>query len=106
MANIFTNAAKARENTRNNTAIHSEIRAIESAVLAGVDAGFLTATVSSGTIMTDNTDYYKAYYGIVDDRALIDQIDVVIRYFRDLGYSIKLSESTSTFNTLVWTIAW
>ena len=54
MASIFTNASTARTNTRNNSIIHGEVRAIESAVLANIDAGVLYANVSSNTTMTSS----------------------------------------------------
>lgn len=106
MANIFINAAKARENTRNNTVVHSEVRALENEVLVSIEAGELSVTVTSGTGMTDNTEYYKAYYSIIDDRAMVDQIDYVSKYFRDLGYGIRLGVNHATGNTLAWTISW
>ena len=106
MANIFINAAKARENTRDNTATHSEIRLLETAVLGSIANGVLSVKVSSNTLMTTDVDYYKAYYGITENRALLDQIDFVVKYFKDLGYSIKITGNELTGNTLVWNIAW
>jgi hypothetical protein len=106
MATIFTNATTARRDTRNNSVIHGEVRSIETAVLANIDAGVLYANVSSGTAMTDSNVYYKAYYGITDDRTLIDQVDYVSKYFTDLGYGVKLTENSSTTDTLVWNISW
>lgn len=106
MANIFVNATTARKDTRNNSAIHSEVRAIESAVLANVDAGVLYANVSSGTTMTDSNTYYKAYYGITNNRTLVDQIDYVSKYFTDLGYGVKIKENTVTTDTITWNISW
>lgn len=106
MANIFINATQARKNTRDNSVIHNEIRILEGAVLASVDAGELSATVSTGTDVTDNDIYYKAYYGITEDRTLLDQLDYITQYFTNLGYSIKIKENTSTGNTLIWDISW
>ena len=63
MASIFTNASTARTNTRNNSIIHGEVRAIES-VLANIDAGVLYANVSSNTTMTSSNAYYNAYFAI------------------------------------------
>lgn len=106
MANIFINATQARKDTRNNSVIHSEVRAVESAVLANVDAGVLYANVSSGTTMTDSNVYYKAYYGITDNRTIVDQIDYVSQYFTNLGYGVKILENSSTGDTITWNISW
>lgn len=106
MANIFVNATQARIDTRNNSAIHSEVRSIESAVLANVDAGILYANVSSGTTMTDSNIYYKAYYGITENRTLVDQIDYVTQYFNNLGYGVKIRQNASTGDTITWNISW
>lgn len=106
MASVFINATQARRDTRNNSVIHSEVRSIESAVLANVDAGVLYANVSSGTSMTDSNTYYKAYYGITNDRTLVDQIAYVEQYFKNLGYGVKITENTSTGDTIIWNISW
>lgn len=106
MANIFINATQARKDTRNNVTVHGEVRAIESSVLANVDAGVLYANVSSGTTMTTSNAYYKAYYGITNDRVLVDQIDYVTTYFTDLGYGVKITENASTGDTIQWNISW
>jgi len=106
MANIFVNATQARLDTRNNTVIHGEVRHIESAVLANIDAGVLYANVSSGTTMTDSNVYYKAYYGITEDRSILDQIDYVQKYFTDRGYGVKIKQNTVTTDTITWNISW
>ena len=106
MANIFINATQARKDTRNNSVIHSEVRAIEGAVLANVDAGVLYANVTSGTEMTDSNVYYKAYYGITDNRTVVDQIDYVSQYFTNMGYGVKILENASTGDTITWNISW
>ena len=67
MASIFSNAATARKDTRNNSVIHAEVRSIETAVLGNVDAGVLYANISTGTTMTDSNAYYKAYFGVTTD---------------------------------------
>jgi hypothetical protein len=106
MASIFTNAATARKDTRNNVIIHGEVRSIENAVLANIDAGVLYANVSSGTTMTDSNAYYYAYFDVTTDPARSDQVNYVAQYFRDLGYNVKITQNASTTDTLVWNIAW
>lgn len=106
MSNVFVNATQARRDTRNNSVIHSEVRALESAVLANVDAGVLYANVSTGTIMTNSNVYYKAYYGITEDRTVVDQIDYVSEYFVNLGYGVNITQNQASGDTIVWNISW
>lgn len=106
MASIFTNASTARKDTRNNVVIHGEVRNIESAVLANIDAGVLYANVSSGTTMTDSNAYYNAYFNVSTDPTRADQVNYVAQYFKDLGYNVKITQNSATTDTLVWNIAW
>lgn len=106
MASIFVNADQARKDTRNASVIHSEVRAIESAILTNIDAGILNVSVSSGTQMTDSNVYYNVYYGVSNDRSKLDQIEYVKKYFHDLGYGVTITENALTTDTLVWNISW
>lgn len=106
MASIFTNASTARKDTRNNVVIHNEVRSIEGAVLANIDAGVLYANVNTGTTMTDSNAFYNAYFNITTDATRADQVNYVAQYFKDLGYNVKITQNQSTTDTLVWNIAW
>ena len=106
MASIFSNAATARKDTRNNSVIHSEVRSIETAVLGNIDSGVLYANVSTGTTMTDSNTYYKAYYNVTTDATKKDQVDYVAKYFKDLGYGVKVAQNLVTTDTITWNITW
>lgn len=106
MASVFVNAATARKDTRNNVVIHGEVRAIESAVLANIDAGVLYANVSTGTTMTDSNVFYNAYFDVTTDRTTADQVNYVHQHFKDLGYAIKITQNAVTTDTLIWNISW
>ena len=106
MVSIFSNAAAARKDTRNNSVIHSEVRSIETAVLGNIDAGVLYANVSTGTTMTDSNAYYKAYYNVTTDTTKKDQVDYVAKYFKDLGYGVKVAQNLVTTDTITWNITW
>ena len=106
MARIFTNASTARTNTRNNSVIHGEVRAIESAVLANIDAGVLYANVSSNTTMTASNAYYNAYFSISTDATKLDQVNYVSKYFTDKGYGVKIKQNPATTDTIIWCISW
>jgi len=100
MANIFVNATTARRDTRNNSIIHSEIRSIEAAVLANIDAGVLYANVNSNTTMTD------VYNGVTNDATKLDQVNYVKDYFTGLGYGVSILTNTTTEDTITWNISW
>ena len=106
MATIFSNAATARKDTRNNSVIHSEVRSIETAVLGNIDAGVLYANVTTGTTMTNSNAYYKAYYGVTVDATKKDQVNYVAKYFKDLGYGVKVAQNLTTTDTITWNISW
>ena len=60
MAEIFVNATWARKDSRNNSVIPAEVRAIETSVIANVDAGVLYANITrNSTNMTNNSTYYN-----------------------------------------------
>jgi len=106
MASVFVNATTARKDTRNNVVIHGEVRAIESAVLANIDAGVLYANVNTGTTMTTSNVFYNAYFDVTTDRTVADQVNYVHQYFKDLGYAIKITQNAITTDTLIWNISW
>jgi hypothetical protein len=106
MASIFRTATQARTDTRNNSVIHSEVRSIESQVLANVDAGVLYANVTTGTTMTTGNAYYKVYYGITTDPTKLDQINYVSKYFKDLGYGVSIKQKAGDEQVLTWNISW
>jgi hypothetical protein len=106
MANIFVSASQARKDSRNNSVIHEEVRGLEAQVLAKIDIGELSVTVTSGTPMTDDVSYYNAYYGVTEDAAKYDQVTYVEQYFRNLGYNVLISENSITLSNIVWKISW
>jgi hypothetical protein len=106
MANIFVNATTARRDSRNNSVIHGEVRSIETAVLANIDAGILYANVTSGTTMTGNVSYYNAWNGVTDDSTKLDQINYVKDYFVNLGYAVYIGTNSTSNNTITWNISW
>mgnify|MGYP000022162221 FL=1 len=106
MASIFRTATQARTDTRNNSVIHSEVRGIETVVLANIDAGVLYANVTTGTTMTTGNAYYKVYYGITTDATKTDQINYVQKYFKDLGYGVTIKQKAGDEQVLTWNISW
>ena len=106
MANIFVNATQARTNTRNNVAIHGEIKTIESAVFSNIDAGYLYANIVSSSTMTNSNVYYNVWNGTTTDPTKLDQINYVKKYFTDLGYGVSILTNSSSNNTITWNVSW
>ena len=106
MSTVFIDATTARRRTRNSTLVLNEIRALEANVLTQVDAGNLAVSVSTGTTITSGVPYYQAYNGVTTDANKSDQISIVKKHFTDLGYTVSISNNSTTGNTLIWTITW
>ena len=128
--NTFPTAIEARAGSRNNLAIHAEIRAIEEAIYATIVLGFLNVDVGTGTTvnnvttgfvspMTDPLSYdpnnpgqisARDYYGVLfdgeDNRSLSEQVNIVQKNFVDLGYQMTPLANLTTGNTFFWRILW
>ncbi len=119
--NTFPTAAEARAGSRNNLAIHAEIRALEEAIYQAIEAGELSVEVGKSIVspMTDPLsydplneakidarDYYSVLFADLDNRSLKEQIDIVQKNFVDLGYQVTPLKNTSTGNTFFWRIFW
>lgn len=126
MPNTFPTAKEARAGSRNNLAIHAEIRAIEAAIYGAIDEGKLTVEVKDSPftnetainyndpLTIDPTDYHGALFGDASSRflkeeiyrSLKEQIDFVQKNFVDLGYQCQPLKNTSTGNTFLWKVLW
>jgi hypothetical protein len=117
----FPTASEARAGSRNNLAVHAEIRAIEQAIYQAIEEGELSVDVGktvvspmtdpqsydpSNEAKTDARDYYGVLFAEVDNRSLKEQIDIVQKNFVDLGYQVTPLKNTSTGNTFFWRILW
>lgn len=113
---IFPNAEQARKGSRNNLVIHREIRHIEEAILDAIDDGLLTVSITDSVMTLAGTSdepgsgraYFTAWMAdaIDADRALTDQMNNVLIYFKDLGYSIIRKSNGSNAVTFKWEILW
>lgn len=104
MPGIFVTATTAREKTRNNVLIHSEITSIENAVFAAIHQGVLSAVIND-TVFTTNSTYYFTWNNTISDPTKLDQLNFVTRYFTNLGYSINLTPVPNVAR-LQWNIFW
>ena len=62
----------------------------------------VTATPSTPA----SVDYFSVWNGTTTDRKLDDEMQRVIKYFRNLGYNIVRMNNTTTTNTFKWVIYW
>ncbi len=71
---------------------------------ANVDLG-LTAGTKTATNPT-SVDYFNCWQGNATSRPKTDQMNQVILYFQQLGYTIERLKNTSTGKTLKWVISY
>lgn len=114
----FPTATEARAGSRNNLAIHAEIRAIETHIYAAIETGQLSVDITDSPFTDplsydplneaklDARDYYATLFTDNYDRSLQEQIDLVQRTFVDLGYQVTPLKNANTGNTFMWRIMW
>lgn len=54
----------------------------------------------------ESVNYYSAWQGIITDRAKVQQMDAIIKHFRNLGYKIDRTTNTTTSRTFKWYLYW
>ena len=107
------NAAQARAKANADLIVFEEVYAIMKEVINQSAIGAYEAYVADDTIMTDSTpttsdseNYFSAWQGTLQDRALISQMENVMRHFVNLGYKIERVTNTATSTTFKWHIYW
>lgn len=107
------NAAQARAKANADLIVFEEVYAIMKEVINQSATGAYEAYVADGTIMTastpttsDSQNYFSAWQGTLQDRALISQMENVMRHFVNLGYKIERVTNTATTTTFKWHIYW
>ena len=98
-------ATEARAKAQNDVTIFTEIRNIEDAVLSAISDGDYSVEVTD-TTMTLSVTYCNVWQGVTDDRAKFIQMNQIVTYFTDLGYSVERRINSSTSNTFKWIISW
>ena len=76
--------------------------------VTGTQAIITTTTQSSmfQGLSVDPVYYYQVWAGLVDDKAVMLQIDTIQKYFTDLGYNFIINVNPTTMDTLQWYISW
>jgi hypothetical protein len=65
--------------------------------------------ISAGTYTASNpasVDYYNTWQGTSNDRAKTNQMDEVVKHFRNLGFKIERISNTATRKTFSWYVYW
>ena len=65
----------------------------------------LTAQTNSAT-NPDSVTYFNTWQGTATDRVKTDQMNQVILYFQNLGYTIERLKNTNTNKTIKWSISY
>tara|TARA_B100001173_G_scaffold211511_1_gene182533 strand:- start:23 stop:643 length:621 start_codon:yes stop_codon:yes gene_type:complete len=65
----------------------------------------LTAATSTAT-NPDSVSYFSTWQGNLTDRPKTDQMNQVIQYFQQLGYTITRLKNTNTNKTFKWVISY
>jgi uncharacterized protein YcbX len=105
-------AQQAKYIARNDLTIFDETSTLMRQVIVDASAGAYTTTVSDGTTMTESDPsatadaqaYFNVWQGTVTDTAKTDQMNQVVSYFENLGYTIVRQTNTSTNTTFKWVI--
>lgn len=55
---------------------------------------------------TPSVEYFNTWQGTSDNRAFVQQMDGIIKYFANLGYKIERLTNSNTSKTFKWHIYW
>ena len=72
---------------------------------ANSSLGFIQGVYSIPT-NPESVQYFQSWQGALNDRAKIQQMNEVIKYFQNLGYKIERITNTTTGQTFKWHIYW
>lgn len=115
MSRVMLTATEARVKSLQDIFVLREIRDLEEEVLLAAADGAVEVVVTTTSTMAKNpadagyalaTEYYDTWVGSRDDRQKTLQMNKVIQYFSDLGYTIDRQSNPSTETTFQWVVAW
>lgn len=117
---FFPSASDAREQAQGNSIIGQEVFILELAVLTAIsntalsvsfgaaDTVTINAITITGSIMTNadatGQSYYNVWKNTVTSQVQTEQMDEVIAYFENRGYTISRKSTTNT--EFFWDITW
>jgi hypothetical protein len=115
MSRIMLTAAEARVKSLQDIYVLREIRDIEEQVLLAAADGAVEVTIVNTSTMAKNAadvgyalaaEYYDTWLATRADRQKTLQMNKVIQYFSDLGYTIDRQSNPNTGTTFQWVVAW
>jgi len=115
MSRIMLTAGEARTKALQDIYVLREIRDLEEQIILASADGEVEVTVSSTSTMAKNpsdtgysvaAEYYDTWTGARNDRQKTLQMNKVIQYFSDLGYTIDRVTNPASQTTFQWVIAW
>lgn len=115
MSRVMLTAAEARAKSLQDLIVLREIRDLEEEILLATADGEVEVTVTSTSTMAKGlsdtgyalaTQYFDTWTGARDDRQKYLQMEKVVTYFSDLGYTIDRRANAATNTTFKWVIAW
>lgn len=107
MSEIFPTATEAKNLASDIMLIFVEITAIQTAVMTAIENKQFEATIIN-TVMTStdklSQDYFAVWQRTTTDKVKMEQMNRVISYFENNGYSIIRMINSTTGNTFKWYI--
>jgi hypothetical protein len=104
----FITAQQAKTGSLNNILIHDEIWQLERAILLQINIGGFTVDVGNSNMTSSDVgvQYWMVFQNQVIDPQKSAQMQAVLDYFTQLGYSIVRITNPQTTNRFVWRISW
>jgi hypothetical protein len=108
-------AAEARVKSLQDLYVLREIRDIEEQIILASSEGAVEVIIVTTSTMAKNAgdtgysfaaEYYDTWTGSRNDRQKTLQMNKVIQYFADLGYTIDRQANPVTQTTFQWVVAW
>lgn len=115
MSRVMLTASEARVKSLQDIYVLREIRDLEEEILlASADGAVSVIAVTTHTMAKNAADvgyslaaeYFDTWTGAREDRQKTLQMNKVIQYFTDLGYTIDRQTNPNTQTTFQWVVAW
>jgi hypothetical protein len=115
MSRVMLTASEARVKSLQDIFVLREIRDLEEEILMASADGAVSVVVVTTSTMAKNAadvgynlaaEYFDAWTGSREDRQKTLQMNKVVQYFTDLGYTIDRQTNPNTQTTFQWVVAW
>ncbi|CAB4241545.1 hypothetical protein UFOVP71_83 [uncultured Caudovirales phage] len=115
MSRAMLTAAEARIKSLQDIYVLREIRDIEEQIILAAGEGAVEVHIATTTTMAKNAgdpgygfaaEYFDTWTGSRNDRQKTLQMNKVVQYFSDLGYTIDRQTNPITQATFEWVVAW